>query len=137
MQLDGRGNRAAAGVNMTREVESTDSYLDRVKKLIPAEVSAAFLAINASIPLDEDAFVYVVGFFLVLIPICVLYLRSLENVTSLAQVAFISGIAFPVWALNIAVTRIEFMQNKLFLSSSLLVLVTLIIPLLVKKQQQP
>lgn len=121
---------------MSREVESSDSYLDRVKKLIPAEVSAAFLAINASIPLDEKFFLYVVGFFVLLIPICVLYLRMLEVVTSRAQIAFISGIAFPVWALNIAVDRIEFMQDKLFLSSSLLVLVTLVIPLLVRKPQQ-
>ncbi len=121
--------------SMSREVVSSDSYLDRVKKLIPAEVSAAFLAINASIPLDEKFSAYVVGFFLVLVPICVLYLRMLEVVTSWAQIAFISGVAFPVWALNIAVDRIEFMQNKLFLSSSLLVLVTLVIPLLVRQPQ--
>lgn len=115
---------------MARQVNTSDSYLDRVKKLIPAEVSAAFLALNASIPLDDRFLIYVAGFFVILIPICVLYLRVLENVTSLRQVGFISGIAFPVWALNIAIDRLEFMQDKLFLSSGLLVLVTLLVPLI-------
>ena len=32
---------------MEREVKPADTYAERVKKLIPAEVSAAFLAINA------------------------------------------------------------------------------------------
>ena len=50
-------------MSMEREVQSTDSYGDRVKKLIPAEVSAAFLAINASIPLDDNFLVYVVRLF--------------------------------------------------------------------------
>jgi hypothetical protein len=118
---------------MSREVQQGDSYLDKVKKLIPAEVSAAFLAINASMPLSDTVFYYAVGFFLILIPICALYLRFLENVTDVMQIAFICVIAFPVWALNIAVDRLEFMQDKLFLSSSLLVLVTLFIPLVVKR----
>lgn len=118
---------------MMREIQVGDTYLDRLKKLIPAEVGAAFLTINASIPLKEDVFYYALGFFLILIPVCALYLRLLENVTSITQIAFISGIAFPIWALNIAVDRLEFMQNKLFLSSGLLVLVTLFIPLVVKK----
>ena len=120
---------------MAREVESSDSYLDRVKKLIPAEVSAAFLAINSSIPLDERFNIFVIAFFLILVVICVLYLRILEGVARLAQVAFISGVAFPVWALNIAIARIDYMQDRVFLASSLLVLVTLFIPLLVRNPQ--
>ena len=121
---------------MSREVTTNDSYLDKVKKLIPAEVSAAFLAINASIPLSDAFFYYAIGFFLVLIPICALYLRFLENVKSIAQIAFIGGIAFPVWALNIAVDRLEFMHNKLFLASGLLMLVTLVVPLMTKGEEQ-
>ena len=114
---------------MSREVTTNDSYLDKVKKLIPAEVSAAFLAINASIPLDDRNLKYVAIFFVILIPICALYLRQLESVTSIRQVLFTSGIAFPIWALNIAVDRLEFMSNKLFLPSSRLILVTLLVPL--------
>ena len=121
---------------MSREVTTNDSYLDKVKKLIPAEVSAAFLAINASIPLDDRNLIYVVIFFVILIPICALYLRQLESVTSIRQVLFTSGIAFPIWALNIAVDRLEFMSNKLFLPSSLLILVTLLVPLVAKGEPE-
>lgn len=117
---------------MAREVQATDSYIDRVKKLIPAEVSAAFLAINASIPLDDNYLVYVIGFFVALTIISIVYLRALEHVTSRVQTAFISLVAFPAWALNIAVDRFDFMQDKLFLGSGILVLVTLLIPLIVK-----
>ena len=122
---------------MSREVTTNDTYLDKVKKLIPAEVSAAFLAINASIPLDNRNLQFVIIFFVILIPICALYLRQLENVTSIRQVLFTSGIAFPIWALNIAVDRLEFMSNKLFLPSALLILVTLLVPLVAKGEPTP
>lgn len=118
---------------MAREVQPGDSYLDAVKKLIPAEVSAAYLAINSSIPLSDHFFYYALGFFLILIPVCVLYLRFIEQVSSVFQIIFISLVAFPIWAVNIAVERLEFLQTKPFLSSSLLVLVTLFIPLVVKR----
>ena len=114
---------------MSREVATNDSYLDKVKKLIPAEVAAAFLAINASIPLDDSKLKFAFGFFVILIPICVAYLRVFERVSNWLQIAFISGIAFPVWALNIAIDRVEFLQGNLFIASGLLVLVTLIVPL--------
>lgn len=118
---------------MAREIQAGDSYLDAVKKLIPAEVSAAFLAINSSIPLIEHFFYYALGFFLLLIPICVLYLRFIEHVTRRIQIAFISLVAFPIWAANIAMERLEFLQTKPFLLSGLLVLATLFIPLVVKR----
>lgn len=119
---------------MQREVTTSDSYLDKVKKLIPAEVSAAFLAINASIPLEGSKLIFAVAFFVVLIPICVAYLRLFEQVRNWLQIAFISGVAFPVWALNIAIDRIDWLQGNLFVASGLLVLVTLIVPLLAGRQ---
>ena len=117
---------------MERQVKPADTYADRVKKLIPAEVSAAFLAINASIPLDDEYLPYVIGFFIALAVISIVYLRTLENVDSPKQIAFVSLVAFPTWALSIAVDRFDFMENKLFLASGILVLVTLVIPLIVK-----
>jgi hypothetical protein len=117
---------------MTREVKSGDPYLERVKKLIPAEVSAAFLAINSSIPLDARFNVFVAIFFVILVGICVLYLHVLERVTKVAQILFISAVAFPIWAINIAINRIDFLQDHVFLASSLLILVTLFIPLAIR-----
>ena len=119
---------------MSREVTTNDSYVDKVKKLIPAEVSAAFLAINASIPLEGSKLIFAVGFFIILIPICIAYLRLFEKVGSWLQIAFISGVAFPIWAMNIAIDRIEWLQGNLFVASGLLVLVTLIVPLMAGRQ---
>lgn len=118
---------------MERQVKPADTYADRVKKLIPAEVSAAFLAINASIPLDDDYLPYVIAFFVALMLISVIYLRTLERVANPAQIVFVSLVAFPAWALSIAVDRFDFMENRLFLASGILVLVTLVIPLIVRK----
>lgn len=117
---------------MTREVKSGDSYLERVKKLIPAEVSAAFLAINSSIPLKDDHNVFVASFFVILVVVCVLYLRVLENVKKISQIIFVSAVAFPIWAINIAIARIDLLQDREFLASSLLVMVTLFIPLVIR-----
>ncbi len=118
---------------MSREVQGDDSYLDRVKKLIPAEVSAGFLAINSAIPLNSDFNSFVIGFFAALAVLCALYLLMIEKVTSIAQIVFITVVAFPVWAVNIAIARIDWLQDKAFLAPCLLILVTLIIPLLVRK----
>jgi hypothetical protein len=116
-----------------REVSPADTYMERVKKLIPAEVSAAFLAINSLIPLNSDNNVYVIFFFVILLAICVFYLRQLESVRSLVQIAFISLVAFPIWAANIAIARIDWLQPRAFLASCLLIVATLAIPLIVRK----
>lgn len=120
-------------MNEVRQISSDDSYLERVKKLIPAEVSAGFLAINSLIPLNSQHDLFVIGFFLILVLICVLYLKMIEQVTSVVQIAFISVVAFPVWAINIAIARIDFLQPRAFLPACLLIIVTLATPLLVKR----
>jgi hypothetical protein len=117
-----------------REIKASDTYLDRVKKLIPAEVSAGFLAINSLIPLKSEFNLFVLGFFVALLVICILYMYRLEMVTNLFQIIFVSIVAYPIWALNISIARIEWMQDREFLAGCLLVIVTLLIPLLVKPQ---
>jgi|GEM_PF-3783447 hypothetical protein len=121
---------------MPREVGPTDTYLDRVKKLIPAEVSAGFLAVNSLVPLDDIFGVYVLGFGVIFALFCILYLRILEGVTNVLQLIFVSLIAFPAWAINISVARIGWLQEKIFIAPSILVLVTLTIPLLVDRPKK-
>ncbi len=118
---------------MTREIEPSDTYLDKVKKLIPAEVSAGFLAVNSLVPLDEKFSFYVLGFGVIFAIFCILYLKFLEGVQRLVQIIFVSLVAFPAWAINIAVARIDWLQEKLFIAPTLLVIVTLAIPLLVER----
>lgn len=116
-----------------RDVTANDSYLERVKKLIPAEVSAGFLAINSLIPLNSENNPYVIMFFVILLVICILYLKVLEGVTKVLQIAFISGIAFPIWAVNIAIARIDWLQPRAFLPACLLIIITLVTPFFVRK----
>ena len=60
------------------------------------------------------------------------YLRVLENVKKISQIIFVSAVAFPIWAINIAIARIDLLQDREFLASSLLVMVTLFIPLVIR-----
>jgi hypothetical protein len=103
-------------------------YLDRVKELVPTEVTAAFLAINSAIPLDSDYLKYLYWFFGVLVVACWLYLRF-QGVQKLQQLAFITLIAFPVWAFNIAMSRFDFIVGLAFIPGCILILVTLFSPL--------
>lgn len=115
----------------TLNIRADDSYLDQVRKLIPAEITGAFLAINSLIPFHAEL-IWVAGFFLLLIPACWAYARCIHDITRKGQLAFISLVAFPVWALAIAVDRIDFLDlatDRRFVVSCLLVFVSLLAPL--------
>lgn len=117
---------------MEKEITGKDTYLDRVRKLIPAEVSAGFLTINSLIPLDSDKDYIVLLFFISLVIICGLYMYKLEMIKNYLQILFVSLVAFPVWALNIAIARIEWVQTNTSVPACLLVIITLLMPLLVR-----
>jgi hypothetical protein len=119
-----------------RNLKESDAYADKVKKLIPAEVSAAFLAINSSIQFGDDYFIYSLSFFIILIPICWLYLLQFQNVGSKIQLFFTTFIAFPLWAANMAIDRIDFLADKRFLPAAGLIIVTLVAPLVIAKQER-
>jgi hypothetical protein len=103
-------------------------YLDKVKELIPAEVSAAFLAINSAIPIDDRNNKWLYGFFVALLLLCALYVKLVKN-ASYVRFVFITLIVFPVWAMNIAVARSDFLSNNTWLPASVLFIVTATSPL--------
>jgi len=115
-----------------REVNVGDPYLEKLKKLVPTEVSAAFLAINSLIPIDADNNKYVYGFFAVLVFACWLYLRDLQSVEKISQLVFTSLVAFPVWAFNIALPRFDWISDKTFVPGCVLIIVTIFSPLIYK-----
>lgn len=117
-----------------RNLQNADAYADKVKKLIPAEVSAAFLAINSSIEIRDDYSIWSLVFFLILIPICWLYLYYFQEVESKVQLFFTSLIAFPLWASNMAIDRIDCLADKRFLPAAGLIIVTLLAPLVIALQ---
>jgi hypothetical protein len=106
-------------------------YLERVKELVPTEVTAAFLAINSTIPLDSRYLMYLLFFFAILLLACWLYLRRFQGISNLKQLIFITIIAFPVWAFNISVSRFDFMADTGFIPACILIVVSLFSPLIV------
>lgn len=112
-----------------RQVVDGDPYIEKLKKLVPTEVTAAFLAINSLVPLKSDLNVVALIAAAVLAVVCLLYLRRLQGVTRLSQLVFTSFVAFPVWAMNIMISRFDYLAEHSFIPSSVLILVTVIAPL--------
>lgn len=114
-----------------RQVDSSvDSYPTKLAKLIPAEVSAAYLAINSLVPPADGFSNLMKGSLVALTILCALYLWKVRNVTSAAQIAFTTA-SFPVWALNISATRSDFINPTLV--GVVLILITVAIPLVPTK----
>jgi len=109
--------------------ETIKGYLDRVRELVPTEVTAAFVAINSLIPFHSDNNTYVLIFFGFLVVACWLYLNQFQGVSSIQQLVFTSLIAFPVWAFNIAMARFDFIADRTFIPAAILILVTVFAPL--------
>jgi hypothetical protein len=112
-----------------REVSSLDSYSSKLAKLIPAEVTAAYLAVNSLVPVDQGYSAPVKITLIVLTVFCPLYLWVLQNVRDPLQLLFTTG-AFPLWALNISYPRSENPADVQIKLGVALILVTLVIPLI-------
>jgi di/tricarboxylate transporter len=120
-----------------RQVDVSDPYLERLKKLIPTEVSAAFLAINSLIPLDSDKDTFAILAAIILAIVCWFYLKRLQKVTALSQLAFTSLIAFPVWATNIMISRFDWLVANSYAPSCILIVVTVVAPLISSTPLEP
>jgi hypothetical protein len=110
-----------------RQVDNIDPYSAKLSKLIPGEVSAAYLAINSLVSLDQGYNAIIIGSLIVLTILCPLYLWKLRNVRNRLQIAFTTA-SFPLWALNISNGRSEEINQTVM--GVVLILVTLVIPLI-------
>lgn len=75
-------------------------YLDKLYKIIPAEITAGYTAIASFLwdPIDPGSNIYVLlGFAIFLTILNPLYLYQLQKVRNRAQIA-VSTISFPIWA---------------------------------------
>ncbi len=116
-----------------------NAYLDRLYKLIPTELTAAYVAAASLIdPVnrgDDDLWMLPVTYAVlqVLVPI---YMWRLQGVRDIAQLV-VSSISFPIWAANVSSMlvseKIGFLNGVTL--GIVLILWTLVIPLVVKGNQ--
>lgn len=84
-----------------RTARSTDPYLERIAKLIPAELVAAYIAIAGLVTAADNPNMWL-GLSIISIAILVpLYLYFFQDVRSVFQL-IISEISFWIWAGNIS-----------------------------------
>ena len=116
-----------------------NAYLDRLYKLIPTELTAAYIATASLIdPVNngrEHLWLLPVsyGVLQVLVPI---YMWRLQGVRDIAQIV-VSSISFPIWAANASsiIVSEEFNFINGVMLGVVLILWTLVIPLVIKGNQ--
>ena len=114
---------------MTREVRrgaNGDDPLSKIAKLIPAEVTAAYLAINNNGPDPTISWTdpRVLLPFLFLWLMCPVLLRFVQRVNNRLQIA-VTTLLFPIWAINIGPGHFGLDPS---LAANFLILSTLLLP---------
>ncbi len=108
-------------------------YVDAIRKVLPAEVTAAFLAINTVLPNSDQSFWWVVGTCLLLTATCALYQYFIYEMKIILGVVFSSFILFPVWCWNIAIDRFDLVGQERVLPFVAIIIVNLMVPLVALK----
>jgi hypothetical protein len=123
---------------MPREIKQDQSYKDKLLKLIPSEIVAAYLVIlgilnNQQIIIQEaditEIFQWIVfGIILVLTPV---YLRKFQNVMKISQLV-LTSISFVVWSYSLGGPFIVSGLHHSTIASIIMILWTLAAPTFVK-----
>ena len=119
---------------MAREIKPAQDYKDRLLKLIPSEIVAAYLVLSGIIP-QESAKWGILLVSIVLLILVPLYLWRIHNVKSCIQLLF-TAISFVVWIYSLGGPFEFWGIYKAWIGSVILVLWTLIIPLVVNPKPQ-
>lgn len=113
---------------MPRQIQPAASYQDKLTKLIPGEVIAAYLAIQNLVmgePAIRDAVLLAsAAILLFVIPF---YLRKVHQVSSVAQIV-VTAISFLVWVFSVSVVFITAVPIHPLWGSVVLILWTTIVP---------
>ncbi|MBA5777966.1 hypothetical protein H2509_12615 [Stappia sp. F7233] len=115
---------------MTTQIDrQNDSQIDKVVKLIPAEIAGALLAINGLVPDTAPEWV-ILSFAALLFLLTYFYLTKIRMMTDIYQVAFVCLIAYPLWATNIIAFRFDLLFSHAYVISCLLIVASLVPPLI-------
>jgi hypothetical protein len=121
---------------MAREIKEDQKYKDRLLKLIPSEIVAAYLVLSRIIPEGSARWgtLIVSIVLLVLVPF---YLWRMHDVRRTSQL-IITMLSFVVWVYSLGGGPFEAWQlYQPWIASVILVLWTLVIPLVVNPKPQP
>jgi hypothetical protein len=113
---------------MPRGIKKENIYRERLLKLIPSEIVAAYIFLQGVIP-EENAklgLLIVTAILLILTPF---YLRKFENVTNLVQVV-ITTFSFLVWVYSLGGPFEVWGIYQPWIGAIVLVTWTLIVPLI-------
>lgn len=107
----------------------TGGIADEIRSLVPAEVTAVFLSLDANIRNREDENFWFYIFFVVLAIICVFYTKYVSNTKGWGRALLVSFVIFPAWALMIAYERIDFFAARPFIATSIMLILGLMVPI--------
>jgi hypothetical protein len=102
---------------------------DQIRSLIPGEVTAVFLALDAIIPNRNSTNPYFLGFFVILMVTSIFYTKYVVGTERWGRPVLVSVVVFPAWALMIAYERIDFFAVRPFIPSGILLVLGLIVPI--------
>ncbi len=119
---------------MPREIKEAQNYKDRLLKLIPSEIVAAYMVLAGIIPLASAKWgtLIVSIILLILVPF---YLWKIHNVTRSSQI-IVTSISFVVWVYSLGGPFQFWNLYRAWIGSVILVLWTLIVPLAINPKTQ-
>ncbi|MCK1385760.1 hypothetical protein [Bradyrhizobium sp. 21] len=129
---------------MSREIKKTDNNLDRLYKLLPAEITGAYIAIRTLItPENNSQDGFLLFFAIVILVIAPFFYYRVLGVRNLLQVVFLT-FSYVVWAANIDIVKIvalkdttdsaalKFIFDPTFIKGILVIWVMLLVPAVLK-----
>lgn len=116
----------------TTDIAITDDYKDRLLKYIPAEVVAAYLAVQGIVPSIADAeasdAILLIAFLFLLIA-TPFYLRRVANITKKVQLS-ISTASFFVWVMSVGGPFTQIQGYDVAIGAVVLILFTFSVPII-------
>ena len=120
---------------MTAKLTRDDGYLDKFQKLIPAEITGAYIAVNSLIP-EIASVIWLYAVAAILTIACFFYGKIFREITNSRHLFFLTFIAFPIWAINIIEYRIEWLADPTvnFIPGVLVILISIFAPFFVEAE---